>query len=101
LSKDIKKKVPDLMQEALDTYKERNAVYGDTYKRHGHVMKELFHNGVNLSSIDDQNRYAIITMIVSKLCRYSNNFNTGGHSDSMHDISVYSFMLSELDQELK
>jgi hypothetical protein len=95
------KTVPDLLQEALDTFKDRNTTYGSTYKNHGIIMRGLFPNGIELKSVEDHNRFALLVMIVSKLYRYSHNFSTGGHNDSIHDLGVYAFMMEQLDLELK
>lgn len=84
-----------------DLYEQRNVMYGDTYKNHGTVVKSLFPNGIGLITVDDHNRFAIITMLVSKLCRYIANFEAGGHDDSLDDMSVYAQMLKELDMEIR
>ena len=85
------------MQKAAKTYRQRNKVYGDNYKRHGAVMAALFPDGIALRTIEDHNRFGVLTMIVSKLGRYATNFEKGGHNDSIHDLGVYAFMLEELD----
>jgi hypothetical protein len=85
------------LQNAAKTFQERNETYGDTYKRHGDVAAALFPEGVDLVTAEDQNRYAIVNMLISKLTRYAANFEEGGHQDSLHDITVYAAMLNELD----
>lgn len=93
--------VPSMMREAAGVYEERNAIYKDTYKRHGHVMAALFPEGVWIepSNPKDQNRLAIVEMMVGKMTRYCANFDQGGHDDSLLDISVYANMLREIDNE--
>jgi hypothetical protein len=91
--------VPDLLRAAAETYEQRNALYGDSYKNFGKVMDALFPNGLELSTVDDWNRMGVFNMIVSKVTRYAANLSTGGHSDSAHDLSVYASMLEELTQE--
>lgn len=88
-----------MLMAAAETYAERNKVYGDTYKIHGTVMQSLFPDGVKLECDDDHNRFGVLTMMVGKLTRYAQNFEKGGHADSLHDLSVYSAMLNELDAE--
>ncbi len=83
----------------IETFKKRNAKYGDNYKRFGSLMLELFPEGVDLSTEDDFNRYGILTQVVAKLTRYTENFSKGGHADSIHDLMVYSAMLAHLDEE--
>lgn len=95
------KTVQELLREAAATYEERNALYGDNYKWFGNVMNGMFPDGIDLGSRDDHNRFGILVQIVAKLTRYANNFNSGGHADSLHDIQVYAAMLQELDAEAK
>jgi len=91
--------VPTSLVELADLYRQRNDVYGDDYKQHGHIMKALFEYGVHLHSPSDFNRYAILQNIVTKLNRYLASWEKGGHADSLDDISVYAQMLKELDHE--
>jgi hypothetical protein len=86
-----------LMQSGASTYRARNKVYGDSYHRHGQVMKALYPQGVELKTIEDFNRFGIVNMLVSKITRYANDPSLG-HIDSIHDMGVYSFMLEELDR---
>lgn len=85
------------LREKANLFIERNAVYGDTYKRHGTVMSALFPDGASLETINEHSRWQILNTIVSKLVRYSANMHRGGHDDSLDDISVYAMMLKELD----
>jgi hypothetical protein len=93
------KTVPEILREGADTYEERNKLYGDNYKRHGAVMRALFPNGVNLHFADAHNRFGLLTQIVAKLTRYCENYNNGGHQDSLHDLTVYAAMLAEVDAQ--
>lgn len=94
------KRAPNFMEEGAKTFRERNKVYGNNYHTHGEVMTSLFPWGADLKSVSDFNRFGIINMKVAKLTRYCHNFHAGGHSDSIHDDGVYSFMLEELDAKL-
>jgi hypothetical protein len=84
--------------EALETFKERNKVYGDNYLTHGTVMKALFPNGVDLKTEKEYNRFGIVNMMVAKLTRYCQSW-PAAHQDSIHDLGVYSFMLESLDDD--
>ena len=86
------------IERMLDTYKERNAIYGDNYKIAGIIFKQLFKDGIEIKSIEDYNRFAILMQMINKIIRYSFNWKTG-HCDSLHDLAVYSAILMELDQE--
>ena len=91
------KTAQDFIEEALKTYKERNKTYGDNYYKFGKVMKELFPNGLTLQGEADFNRFGVLYMIVAKVSRYANQFKSGGHQDSIHDLGVYAFIQEELD----
>lgn len=86
------------MKRAMDTYLERNKVYGDNYKHFGELMEVLYPKGFAASNDRDWNRLGIIVMIAAKLSRYVNDpYN--GHPDSIHDMGVYCFMLEEIDSD--
>lgn len=91
--------VPEALRKCADTYEERNAIYGDTYKELGDLMLSLFPEGIRLQTADDFNRFGCFFEMTNKMQRYANSFFQGGHQDSTHDISVYSQMLEELDRE--
>lgn len=95
------KTVPEMLRSGADTYEERNKMYGDNYKRHGSVMAILFPNGLKLETVEDHNRFGILTQKVAKLTRYCENFTRGGHADSLHDDMVYTAMLAELDAAIE
>ena len=97
----MSKTVPEMLREAAETYEERNELYGDNYKRFGEMMVSLFPRGLHITTIDDWNRLGVFVPIVSKISRYAENFKIDGHDDSLLDISVYSNMLRELDNEAK
>lgn len=85
--------------EKAELYEKKNAEYGDSYHMHGKLMKIMFPEGVTLNSVDDFNRWGVFIQIMTKICRYVNSFETGGHDDSLDDLSVYAMMLKELDNE--
>jgi hypothetical protein len=84
----------------LKIVKERNAAYGDNFKKFGVVAASLFPNGVTIETIDDWNRFGILVQMISKFTRYINNFKKGGHKDSLDDLSNYCSILSFLDNFL-
>lgn len=93
------KSVPELLRACATTYEERNKLYGDNYKKFGRVMEAMFPNGLHLRTIQDFNRYGIFVQCASKLMRYAENLDKGGHQDSAHDLSVYAAMLEELTND--
>jgi len=105
----MSKFVPEALRKAAEIYEQRNALYGDNYKRFGTIMHALFPEGiaqragVNGSKAETKqeywNRIGILVQVVSKLTRYCENFEKGGHADSLDDMAVYTMMLRELDKE--
>lgn len=91
-------KVPNILEAAAATYRQRNKKYGDNYKNIGHVMCGLFPKGLTINDADAWNKLAIILAIAVKLGRYTNQF-PNGQTDSAHDASVYAAMLQELTDE--
>ncbi len=86
----------DILRKAALTFEQRNALYGDNHMRFGRVMQVLFPDGVPCRSADDFTRLGLLVQCVSKLTRYTANFNHGGHQDSAHDLCVYAAMLESV-----
>lgn len=87
------------LSECAATYKERNAIYKDNFLRIGRALAAMFGpDGVNLRTEDDYNRFNLLCQTISKLSRYIPNFASGGHPDSLHDLSVYAAMLNYVDE---
>lgn len=89
-------KADQILSEAAQTYRERNAVYGNNFERAGKALNALFPNGINLKTVDDQTRFQIFNLIIVKLSRYAVNWYDG-HKDSIHDALVYCAMLEAID----
>jgi hypothetical protein len=90
----------NMLQQASETFKQRFELYGDNYKKFGIVMQALMPKESDVSSIENHNRLGLLTQIIYKLTRYCENFNKGGHKDSIHDLCVYAAMLESLDDEI-
>lgn len=88
---------PDLLEDGAAVYRQRNTVYGDSYKRQGLIMDILFPDGISLKTVKDHNRFSVLSTIISKLLRYSHDFENP-HDDSVLDNMVYFAMLLELDR---
>jgi hypothetical protein len=86
-----------LMEAAAQTYKDRRGVYGPSEQKFADVMQALFPNGLTISTHEEMVRLGIFSQILSKICRYANDFTTG-HVDSAHDLGVYAFMLEAEDR---
>jgi hypothetical protein len=92
-------KPQDSLRQSAEVFEERGQVYGDAYKNFGHVLMALRPNGFAIRNIEDANRLGVLTQIVMKIVRYANQFEAGGHDDSLLDLSTYAAMLRELDAE--
>lgn len=94
--------VPEQLRKAAEIYEQRNKLYGDNYKYFGEVVHSLFPEGISVRAGETKksyyNRIGVLIQIISKLARYCQNFDSGGHDDSLDDIVVYAMMLKELDQ---
>lgn len=85
------------LKAKADLFAQRAAVYGDNYKFFGQAMMGLFPRGLHCTTEEEFARLGIFIMLASKLSRYAQNFNRGGHEDSLDDTSVYAMMLKEID----
>lgn len=90
-------KVNNVLIEADKLHKERSSAYENPHSIQGETLKSFFPDGINLKKEIDFARYSQFQTIVSKLKRYSNNFQTGGHRDSLIDVINYCTMLINLD----
>lgn len=91
-------RAPDLLAAGAETFRQRNAIYGDNYLSFGKTFSTLFPDGLQIGAGDEDgfNRLGIFVQCISKMSRYAANFHAGGHEDSAHDSMVYSAMLQEL-----
>ena len=94
------KTVPDRLAALAQIFEDRNAIYGENYKRFGDIMVGLFPKGLTIDSAPGWNRIALLIHMVTKVTRYAENHNDGGHADSLDDIAVYSQMLREIDDAI-
>jgi hypothetical protein len=83
-----------ILVEMGETFRERNKVYGDNYKRVGEVMNALFPDGVELKTVEDYNIWHLFELMIVKLTRFTNSNLT--HEDSIHDAAVYAAMVESL-----
>lgn len=88
--------VPQLLRAAADTFEQRNAVYGDNYKKFGTLLLALFPDGIPAAKTEEEaTRLHLLIYCAGKLQRYGYNFAAGGHRDSARDLAVYAAMLEE------
>jgi len=95
----MKKNAADILAEMAETFRERNKVYGDNYKRVGDVMVALFPEGVELKTQEDFNTWHLFELMIVKITRFANS--NLKHKDSIHDAAVYAAMVEYLIKEEK
>ena len=91
--------VAERLRAAAKLFEERNAMYGNNYKLFGKVAHQMFPHGLAVHSEDQWTRLIMFCHVITKITRYSANFATGGHSDSLQDLAVYATMMDETDEE--
>lgn len=92
--------VADELVSKAKLFAQRAALYGNNYVRFGPIMAQLMATqSLNPASEKDMARFGVFVQVVSKITRYAENFNRGGHDDSLDDIAVYAMMLKALDND--
>lgn len=87
--------VAQAMEESAETYEERQAQYGDSYKMVGQIMAILFPGNICPNGERGHIRLHLVGWIVGKLCRYAVSIRSCGKAseDSLKDLAVYAMML--------
>jgi hypothetical protein len=85
------------LRRALATYAERRGRYGASEQKFADVALAFFPHGLHLSTRPDWLRFGIFVQMMSKLCRYTNDW-TDPHVDSIHDLQPYAAMLEAEDR---
>lgn len=92
--------VADELVAKAKLFAQRAALYGNNYVRFGPIMAQLMATQkLDPTNEKDMARFGVFVQIVSKVTRYAENFNRGGHDDSLDDIAVYAMMLKALDHD--
>lgn len=92
----IKRDPAIILDEMADTFRQRNAVYGDNYRMVAKLVKVLFPNGVPPELVvSDQ--WHLFELKLVKLSRFAISNLT--HIDSIHDDAVYSAMIESIIHE--
>ena len=86
----------DILNQAADTFRERNAMYRENWKDVGATLAALFPGGIMLKTPQDHTRFHFVMLMVVKISRYANMWDNP-HQDSMRDLAVYAAMLESFD----
>jgi len=89
-----------ILMAAAATYRARHPIYGRNWHKVGGALAAMFPDGITLRTPNDHTRFYLFVLEVMKQTRYANNFANGGHADSMLDTSVYSALLTAVDEEI-
>ncbi len=98
--KRIKSTVPKRLGALGKLFAKRSAVYGRDYITVGKVFVGFFPDGIVLDSEEAFRTFYLLCFMISKINRYVKCVGRGEtHEDSLNDLSVYSQMVAELDEE--
>jgi len=86
----------EILEKMADTFRERNAVYGDNFRMVAKLMAVLFPKGVPPELVV-QDHFHLFELILVKLSRYAISDLT--HIDSIHDLAVYAAMCESINHE--
>lgn len=88
----------DVLEEMAATYRARNAVYGDNFRRVGPMMRVLFPQGV-APKLLHSDQFHLFELMLVKLSRFA--VSELRHKDSIHDCGVYSAMIEAILDDRK
>lgn len=92
----LKLTAADVLAEMANTYRERNAVYGDNFRMVGPMMQILFPKGVP-PEVLHSDQFHLFELILVKLSRFA--VSQLKHKDSIHDSAVYGAMIEAIIDE--
>jgi len=88
-----RKTADQILVEMAQTYRERNAVYGDNYRMVAKLVQILWPHGVP-SELVTTDQWHLFELKLVKLSRFAISNLT--HLDSIHDDAVYSAMIESI-----
>ena len=91
----------EYLEDCAETYHAKHKVYGPNYLQIGKAMEAIFPEGLIVKTADDFNRLHCFMLSMVKITRYANNYNKGGHEDSVRDLIVYQSMLQYIDEMIQ
>lgn len=92
----MKKDAAMILDQMADTFRQRNAVYGDNYRMVAKLVKVLFPQGVP-SELVVTDQWHLFELKLVKLSRFAISGLT--HIDSIHDDAVYAAMIESILHE--
>ena len=86
----------EILAQAAQTYRERNAVYGSNFRMIGPMMKVLFPDGVP-PDVLHSDQFHLFELVLVKISRLAISGLT--HEDSARDACVYCAMIESIIRE--
>ncbi len=86
----------DVLQDAANTFRERNAVYKDNYKQVAQLVKIFFPGGVPPELVV-RDQWHLFELMLVKLSRFA--ISGLQHQDSIRDTAVYAAMIEAIIEE--
>lgn len=83
----------DVLAQAAQTFRERNAVYANNYRMVAPIVKILFPNGVP-SSLVVTDQWHLFELMIVKMTRFA--VSELAHADSIRDAAVYAAMIEAI-----
>ena len=83
----------DIMIAMAETFRERNAVYGNNFKMVGPIMQILFPAGAPVELLGSH-QFHLFELLIVKLSRLA--ISNLSHLDSAHDAGVYAAMIEAI-----
>lgn len=96
-----KRQKPDeILQREAETYRKKNADYGDSWKKQGEILNVMFPNGVTLKGEEQFTQFFLFVRCLDKMNRIANLQFVAKESliksetlqDTWEDLSVYAAM---------
>lgn len=85
---------PQVLEEAAETFRQKNAQYGSNSAMVGQILEILYPNGIKPGNAIDWEIFHLVVLKVVKLTRFA--VAGHAHEDSIHDDTVYSAMVESL-----
>lgn len=89
-----KQTVPEIFAAAIETFNERNGMYGASYIKTAKLMEVLHPEGLNIKTAKEHELAHLWYLLIVKLTRFANTGMT--HRDSIHDLAVYAALIESL-----
>jgi hypothetical protein len=89
-----------IQKEQIEILTERDSQYGQAYNKVGSIMQILFPNGITIDTTEQHQQFDLLKQVIGKLARFSHQFPSGIHRDSLIDAGNYiTLLLANVEQQ--